>query len=157
MNSECIRIADQLRRAFSGDAWHGPPLRDLLADVTDALALSRPFSAAHNMWELILHIDVYVQAAIDAARGGLMPEIFGTEKDWPSVGNSSPEIWAQTRDQLLRNGERLATQIESFSDSRLADTVPGHPYSFYHLFHGIVQHSLYHAGQIAMLKRAAAT
>ena len=39
-------------------------------------------------------------------------------------------------------------------DARLQDTVPGRQYDFYYLFHGIVQHSLYHGGQIAMLKKA---
>ena len=34
MNTECNRIADQLRRAFSGDPWHGPPLREILAGIT---------------------------------------------------------------------------------------------------------------------------
>ena len=47
-----------------------------------------------------------------------------------------------------------ALSIEGFGDSRLKDIVPGRQYDFYFLFHGIVQHSLYHGGQIAMLKRA---
>jgi hypothetical protein len=41
------------------------------------------------------------------------------------------------------------------SDKRLRDQVPGKPYNFYHMFHGIAQHELYHAGQIAILKKAA--
>lgn len=31
--SESVLIADQLRRAFEGDAWHGPALFELLEDV----------------------------------------------------------------------------------------------------------------------------
>jgi len=48
----------------------------------------------------------------------------------------------------------LAAAIEDFDDAKLQDTVPGRQYDFYYLFHGIVQHSLYHGGQIAMLKKA---
>ena len=31
--SETKRILDQLKRAYEGEAWHGPSLRDILADV----------------------------------------------------------------------------------------------------------------------------
>ena len=44
--------------------------------------------------------------------------------------------------------------IEKFGDERLQETVPGRKYDYYYLFHGIVQHSLYHGGQIALLKKA---
>ncbi len=30
---EAARIADQLRRAFDGSAWHGPALLELLGSV----------------------------------------------------------------------------------------------------------------------------
>src|ERR1041384_7534740 len=31
--------------------------------------------------------------------------------------------------------------------------VPGTPYNVYFLLHGVIQHDLYHAGQIALLKK----
>ena len=53
--------------------------------------------------------------------------------------------------------QHFITQLEKFDDAKLQAIVPGRPYDFYHLFHGIVQHSLYHGGQIAMLKKALAS
>lgn len=58
------------------------------------------------------------------------------------------------RNHLFQGGERLAGAIEEFADARLQEIVPGGEYDFYYLFHGIVQHSLYHGGQIAILKGA---
>ena len=49
----------------------------------------------------------------------------------------------------------LVASLAGFPDERLSDTVPGRDYSFYFLLHGAVQHNLYHAGQMAMLKVAA--
>src|SRR5678815_2496701 len=77
VNSESLRIADQLNRAFSGDPWHGSPLSELLAGVTAEQALSRPIPSAHTIWELVLHIDVYVNAAMGAVHGTPMPQIYG--------------------------------------------------------------------------------
>ena len=44
----------------------------------------------------------------------------------------------------------------AFDPRRLDDTVQGKNYSFYVMAHGVVQHDLYHAGQIALLKKARA-
>jgi|SRR5579872_3176756 len=155
MNPECLRIADQLRRAFGGDAWHGSPLRDLLADVTPARARSRPLQSAHSIWELVLHIDTWVEAALGATQLTPMPKIVGTEQDWP-VPAADDAAWTATTNHLFQNSDRLAQAITNFDDARLSATVPGRAYDFYHLFHGIVQHSLYHGGQIALLKKATA-
>ncbi len=154
MNSECLRIADQLLRAFAGDAWHGPPLRKLLTGVTAEQAMARPVAAWHTIWELVLHIDIYVRIALEATQGTPMPKLYGTEKDWIVVADGSSVAWAAANQGMLGNAERLAQSIAGFGDARLKETVPGREYDFYYLFHGIVQHSLYHGGQIAMLKRA---
>jgi hypothetical protein len=148
-NEECSRIADQVRCAFGGDAWHGPALNEILEGVTAAQARTRPLKAGHTIWELVLHTDVYIVAALEAVNGIPMPRIYGTELDWPEPGGE----WNDATDRVLGHAEDLAAAISSFSDERLQEIVPGRGYDFYHLFHGVVQHSLYHGGQIAMLKR----
>lgn len=154
MNSESARIADQLRRAFRGDAWHGPSLLDLLAEITPEQARARPMRSVHSIWELVLHIDIYLQVGFEATKGTPMPKLYGTERDWPALTDDSAEGWFDAQDSLFQNAEKLANAIEKFDDTKLQDTVPGRSYDFYYLFHGIVQHSLYHAGQIAILKKA---
>lgn len=155
MNTECLRIADQLRRAFSGVAWHGPAIRELLAGVTAAQARARPLASAHTIWEIVLHIETWLNAALDGAGGVPLPKSLAAEKDWP-VPSSDTEAWALATDRMCETAERLAKAIEGFSDARLQENVSGRRYDFYFLFHGVVQHSLFHGGQIAMLKRAVA-
>jgi hypothetical protein len=154
MSSESSRIADQLRRAFAGDAWHGPPLSELLTGITAVQAWSRPLPAAHSIGELALHITVWTRAAIEAAHGIRMPAIVGTERDWPNIKDDSGAEWTRITGDLFETGEQLARVIENFDDERLREIVPGREYDFYYLLHGIVQHSLYHGGQIALLRKA---
>ena len=152
--TDCSRIADQLRRAFAGDPWHGPPLRELLNGITAEQALSRVLPPAHTIWELVIHIDMYVNAAFDALQGVPMPRWYGTGADWPAIPDTRASAWPAVMDRLFANSERLAQAVELSMDSELQRTVPGREYDFYYLLHGIVQHSLYHGGQIALLKRA---
>jgi hypothetical protein len=156
MNSECLRIADQLSRAFTGKPWHGSPVRELLAGITAEQACDRPLSSAHSIWELVLHIEIYVQAAVGVVEGVPMPKISETPADWRPVLDARPTAWSATTERLFERADRLTKGIEGFTDERLTETVPGREYDFYYLFHGIVQHSLYHAGQIAILKKASA-
>src|SRR5690349_1614814 len=60
---EVRRINDQLRRAFEGQAWHGPSLIELLSDVTAEQAAAKPVPAAHSIWELVLHIEFWEEVA----------------------------------------------------------------------------------------------
>ena len=154
MNTECYRIADQIRRAFVGDPWHGDSLKKLLAEVSAEQANQRLLASGHTIWELVLHIDLWVRIACDAMNGIPVPELYVKGKDWLSPTDTSAKAWTEATSQLLRTGERLAQDAEDFTDARLQDIVPGRDYDFYHLLHGVVQHSLYHGGQIAQLSKA---
>ena len=80
---ETSRIADQLRRAFDGEAWHGPAVLEILHGVTAADAAARPLPRGHNIWEIALHIAVWD----DVARRRMAGEIVQPtpEEDWPPV------------------------------------------------------------------------
>jgi len=154
MNIECLRIADQLRRAFEGKAWHGSSLKELLADIDARQASARPIAAGHSIWELVSHIEVWTEAAAQAIHGVPMPRIVGTAKDWPPVTEVSAPSWRAATDRMFTTAARMAGAMGLLGDRRLDEIVPGREYDFYRLFHGVVQHSLYHAGQIALLKKA---
>ena len=158
MNSECSRTADQLRRAFHGDAWHGPSLREVLDGITAEQANSRPLASAHSIWELLLHIEVWVRAPHAAMSGKAMPALDKTDHidpdiDWPPVKASGPSDWEAAKKRAFQAADDFIAAIKDFGDERLTKIVPGRNYDFYFLLHGVVQHTLYHAGQIAILKK----
>jgi uncharacterized damage-inducible protein DinB len=156
MSTECSRIADQLRRAFEGDAWHGPSLKELLEGVTAEQASAHPIAGANSIWDLVPHIEFWTRAALQATNGVDMPKMAVTASgDWEPIKDASTAAWSEAKNKMFQTGRQLAGAIEKFGDSRLPEPVPGrqYKYDFYYLFHGIVQHSLYHAGQIALLKK----
>jgi uncharacterized damage-inducible protein DinB len=150
--SEAARIADQLRRAFDGSAWHGPALLELLEDVDDATAAAKPLRKVHSIWELVMHIAVWDDAGLRRLRG----------KKWQPTGlaNFPPPTkptkaaWRNAIAATKHTHDTLVRTVASLPDSRLRERVPGKRYDFYYMLHGIAQHELYHAGQIAILKKA---
>jgi len=150
--TEAERIGDQIKRAYEGDAWHGPSLREILSDVTVAQASARPVSRAHTIWELVAHIAAWASAAtraLDGERIDLSPQ-----EDWPGVPDESETAWNEARRELEGVHRRLQEAVSRLGDDRLDDIVVGKDYSVYMLLHGVAQHDLYHAGQIAMLKKS---
>ncbi len=152
--SEAPRIADQLRRAFNGDAWHGDSVFEILDGVTPAQAAAHPITHAHSIWELVLHIAAWDGAALRRL-GGAAVELSDAE-NFPSVTDASEAAWRKTLAEVRRVHEQLIKTVAALPDSRLDQMVPGKKgahYTFYYMLHGVAQHELYHAGQIALLKK----
>ena len=146
------RIADQLRRAFEGDAWHGPAMLELLADVDAATAAARPIPDAHSIWELLLHVEAWDGAAIRRL-GGKKTQLKG-KKNFPPAPKPTEAAWRAAVADAKRVHKSLVKTVVGLSEARLRERCPGKKYDFYHLLQGVAQHELYHAGQIAILKKA---
>ena len=149
---EIERIEDQLRRSFEGEAWHGPSVLEALETVTAEKAAARPFGQAHSIWEIVLHITATQTLVLRRLQGDSTS--LSPEQDWPSVPNTSEDSWVSTLTALKRSHSELSQAVSKVSDSVLdREILPGYS-SFYVTLHGVVQHNLYHAGQIVLLKKA---
>src|SRR5580704_3522609 len=89
--SETARLADQIRRAFNGDAWHGDSVLEILNGVDAKMAGAHPIKNAHSIWELVLHVTAW-DGAILTRIGGTAEELEG-EDNFPSVKDTSAAAW----------------------------------------------------------------
>jgi uncharacterized damage-inducible protein DinB len=152
--SETARLADQIRRAFEGDARYGESVLEILAGVDAKAAAARPIPNAHGIWELVLHISAWDKVVVRRAGGEAMTP--SNKENFPTVTNTSEAAWHKALALLKDTHAELVKTVTAFPDSRLLEQVPGKKqayYNFYYMFSGIVQHELYHAGQIALLKK----
>lgn len=155
--TEIERIIDELQREHSGEPWHGSPLREILKGLGAAQAAARPIAGGHSIWELVLHITGWK----NEVRGRLSGAPAGDPEggDWPPVSDTSDERWRQALAALERAHTELVAEIRRFPESRLWERTNdprepgGEGVTYYVLLHGIVQHDVYHSGQIAVLKK----
>jgi len=154
--SEVDRIRDQFRRAFDGEAWHGPAVMTLLNGVTAEQAAAHPIAGAHSIWELVQHIRAWEGACLRRLNGD--PAQLPDQEDWVALNDFSDASWEKTKQELRDTHERLLQAIGGVEEWRLDQPIIDHaeiPFSsVYVTLHGGVQHDLYHAGQIAILKKA---
>src|SRR5271157_3121944 len=96
--SESSRIADQLRRAFSGNAWHGDSLFEILQGITAQQAAAHPIKNAHSIWELVLHIAAW-DGAVRRRMTGVAVKLSG-KKNFPPVTDTSKAAWAKALEHV---------------------------------------------------------
>lgn len=147
--SEVERLAELVKRAYEGEAWHGPSLREALEGVDARRAAARPIAAAHSIWEIALHISGWNDVATRRLAGEQLDE--PDEGDFPAVTDTSDEAWQRMLDELARRSAALRDAIGALDADAL--DAPDGP-SRYAALHGILHHIHYHTGQISVLKRA---
>ena|SRR6478736_1329746 len=150
--SEIPFIVDQLNRAFDGEAWHGPALMEILDDVDARAAAARPINKAHCIWELVIHLAGWEQVVTRRLQG--QTATLTDAQNFGHVDSSTEQAWQSAVAILRQNHAELVKLVSALPESRLTDRVPGKDYDVRFMLYGAVQHAAYHAGQIAILKRA---
>lgn len=144
-------LTDDLKNIHDGDAWHGPSLKEILSGVTAEQAVARPLANGHSIWELTLHIAAWEGVFISRLAGLQMNE--PEEGDFPVVTDASEEAWRRTLTRFDERHRRLIEAISALTDERLREIVPGKDYTVGYMLRGLTRHHVYHAGQIALLKK----
>ena len=140
------RIADSYRAATVKGAWYGPSLAELLAQISPELAITRPVPGSHSISEVLQHLLLWNERIRNTSESHPLPR-WQPEKDWaepPIPWNELVSRWSQSR-------ELLEARIRNFPIEDLGRQVPGRNYPYETMFHGTVEHTIYHSGQIAMV------
>ncbi len=151
--SDAKRLARQMGLALHGGAWHGPSWHEALAGVTRAGALERPIPGAHTIAEIVLHATTWH----DVARRRLAGESFEVTaaEDWPPAALADDGAWVAAMARLFMAGNALCDAVGQFPSDQLHMHRPGLDDTWFGLIMGELEHMLYHAGQVGLLRKAA--
>lgn len=153
MNTEIARIADLLAQTYGGNPWHGSSISQILENVAARQATARPIPHGHTMAELVKHVTAWRIFALEKLRGNARYDIATPEEDWPPTGTITEADWQRIIAALSASQGQLLEALSLVKDAKLLERVPGREYDFYFLIHGVIQHDLYHLGQMALLRK----
>jgi hypothetical protein len=148
-------IIDDLKNIHDGDAWHGPSLKEILTGVNARQAAAKPLANAHSIWEITAHIAGWEDVFKRRLAGQTINE--PEEGDFPVSADVSEEAWRRTVTGIDERHRSLVESIAGLTDERLSEVVPGKDYTVEYMLRGLVRHHVYHAGQIALLKKSSET
>jgi hypothetical protein len=148
--TEVERILDQYDRAMHGDAWHGEPIWQILEGISAEQAAHRPHAQRHTIWEIVAHM-AFWETEVHRRINKLPPRSL-ENLNFPAMPAPTELHWKVTLDQLRRSNADFRNTLSQFDPSRLDEVPPGRNKSIYVDLHGVIQHHLYHLGQIVILR-----
>lgn len=147
-----LALATELEKALFGGAWHGPSWSEAVSGVSAEASERRPIPEAHTIAEIVAHASKWFEVVNQRLRGE-NPDVSDAE-DWPVAEGLAPGDWELLRDRSLERARTLVETVRRFSPERLHETRPGMKDTWFELILGELQHVLYHAGQVGILKKA---
>ncbi len=142
-----------LKHSFNGTPWFGPSLIEQLEKISPELASKRMSVSRKNIAEYLMHIITWRKFTIEKLKGNADYTIeISSEADWPPVPDIDTSIWNNMLTDLKATQEELLGLLENFDPAKLDEPVPGAKYKYKIMLSGLVQHDIYHSGQVGLLK-----
>jgi uncharacterized damage-inducible protein DinB len=152
------RLLDQYDRVMHGNAWHGDAIWHILDAISAECAAARPVADTHSIWEILMHMTFWEGVSarrLAGERAGWSG--VGTEEDealnFPAMPEPTESNWQKTREHFRASNQRLREALAKLNPAGLDSLSAAGKRTFYDEAHGVIQHNIYHAGQIALLKK----
>jgi uncharacterized damage-inducible protein DinB len=151
-------IQQQFDHAFHGQPWHGKSAMEIIESSDPQKVFAHWIPNAHSIAELVLHLTVWTEEAMDRLRG----QEAGTPNrgDWPPVTETTVQSWQRMVEGFRSAHKKLMEMTADFSSADWDHKTIDHREdsedladNYAELVNGIIQHLAYHSGQISLLQK----
>lgn len=144
-------ILDHFDGVLNGDAWHGDPVWQVLDGITAQQAAARVAPSVHTIWEIVMHMTFWENVAaqrLAGRRAGLVEEL-----NFPATPAAKEDTWRATLDQFRASNRAFRQALDALDTGKLDERTAAGKRTCYGEAHGLIEHHVYHLGQIALLKK----
>ncbi|MFK7949377.1 MAG: DinB family protein [Saprospiraceae bacterium] len=142
-----------LKDAYDGEPWYGASLMDIL-NKTNHKTINLSIVDQYSIAKVLKHIISWRMFAINMLENNTEFDIQeNSEANWARKFVPNEEEWLDLINEFKESQVRLIELLESLNDEFLKKQIPNRTYNYYYLIEGILQHDIYHFGQIAMIHR----
>ena len=154
MNKETQYIIKTFESTLSGQPWFGRAVYEMLGEVEESKANTKPNGTEHSMLDLVWHMNTWAEFTLGAVENRTVEEMKKIEaNDWRAI-DPAVHTCKKGIEQLKATHNRLIELLkQKEDDAYLKDIVTNRQYNFRFLLNGLIQHNIYHLGQIAYLKK----
>ena len=153
MNKEIQSIIRNMENTLDGQPWYGRPVYAMLREVDSSIAYKKPTPGSHSLIELLYHMLTWAGFALKRIEKDKTRDLVFFEKlDWREV---DPKIhdWDEALAAFIATHQEIIAILQTRDDAFLSEIVDYRQYNFRFLLNGLIQHNIYHLGQIAYLKK----
>lgn len=146
-----MQLAKHFREVYFGGNWTWSNMKENLGDVTWEEATTQ-VASFNTILQLTYHINYFVSVTLKVLEGGPLDGHDQFSFDHPDICNAAE--WARFLDTVWADAEKFAALVEKLPNQQLWETFCDEKYgTYYRNIQGIIEHSHYHLGQIAIIKK----
>jgi uncharacterized damage-inducible protein DinB len=151
MNKEIQYIRQSLLNILQGQPWHGRSVYSILGDVHPDKVHIKPGGESHTLLQLLYHMVTWTEftRAQIQEEGNADPSYF-ERLDWREI-DPSLHSWEAGLKEFRESNEKILKLLENKEDSFLGGMVASRQYNFRFMLHGLIDHHIYHAAQVAFI------
>lgn len=153
MNTEIQSIIKSLQSVNSGEPWYGRAVYEILEEVDASNADVKPGANGHSLLDLLYHMITWAEFTSKRISGEKEPDLAAFEElDWRTI-DPAVHTWAKGLKALKKIHDEIIRLLEGKDDLFLDQMVDYRKYNFRFLLNGLIQHNIYHLGQIAYVNK----
>jgi uncharacterized damage-inducible protein DinB len=149
MNKETLLISEKMKEVYKGDPWYGKSAFILFGEIEERFVFEKP-SGQHSILEILWHMINWQEFTLSRLRKeDRQPLHYFETNDWRDLDHGDKTLWAKGLARYREVHDELATLVAQQEDGLLSRKVDERNYDFRKLLYGILEHDIYHLGQIA--------
>lgn len=153
MNKEVQSIAKNFENILGGQPWFGRAVYEILQEVDVSKVYIKPNDTEHSLIELLYHMNTWAEFTLKRLEGNREEDLAAAEKkDWRRI-DPAVHTWEKGVAELKTLHEKIIALLQTKEDAFLKEMVDYRQYNFRFLLNGLIQHNIYHLGQIVYLHK----
>ena len=153
MNKETQSIIRNLQNILSGEPWFGRAVYLIMEEVDTSKIYLRPNDKEHSLIGLLYHMNTWANFTLLQLKHAPAEEIKAIESmDWREI-DPARHNWKKGMDELKEIHQQIVSILETKNDEFLDEIVKGRKFNYRFMLNGLIQHNIYHLGQIAYVKK----
>ncbi len=153
MNKELESIIRNFEKVNSGEPWYGRSIYEMLEEIDPSIAYKRPNDKSHSLADLLYHMITWADFTLHRIKGDKEKDMAVFEKlDWRPI-DPGQHTWKKGIAEFKSIHSEILRLLKEKDDDFLKQIVDYRKYNFRFLLNGLIQHNIYHIGQVAYLKK----
>ena len=153
MNTEIKIIISSLQNVNSGTPWFGRAAYEMLDEVNPGNVFIKPGNTAHSLIEIMYHMITWADFTLKRIQKVKINDLAAAENaDWRKI-DMKVYSWKKGLSEFKGIHNKIISLLKEKDDSFLNEKVDYREYDFKFLLNVLIQHNIYHLGQIAYLNK----
>ena len=148
-----IQYVTRFNEIYNGEPWYGENIVSKLNEVSDELAFTRPMRYVHAIAEVVAHMTYWRQSLISRLnKDESFHASVESEENWRDLLVLRAAGWKKVLSDF-EESQKAIVQILSRQPASILTTEYAGGHTFEYLIQGVIDHDIYHLGQIALIRK----